>query len=42
MPLPPRAPAQAGDESRFLLARRTFLAGACSVWISIALSLVLG
>ncbi|MFX1764656.1 hypothetical protein PWP93_19030 [Paraburkholderia sp. A1RI-2L] len=36
------SPAKPGDESRFLLARRCFLTGACAVWISIALSLVLG
>jgi hypothetical protein len=36
------SPAKPGDESRFLLARRCFLAGACAVWISIALSLALG
>lgn len=35
------SPAKAGDESRFLLARRCFLAGASAVWISITLSLLI-
>ncbi|WP_322012455.1 hypothetical protein [Paraburkholderia sp. J12] len=29
-----------GDESRMLVARRTFLCGACAVWCAIVLSLV--
>lgn len=35
------SPAKSGDESRFLLARRAFLVGACAVWFSITLSLIL-
>ncbi|WP_321818089.1 MULTISPECIES: hypothetical protein [unclassified Paraburkholderia] len=35
------SPAAPGDERRFLLARRVFATGACAVWASIALSLVL-
>ncbi|WP_321788461.1 hypothetical protein [Paraburkholderia sp. J94] len=35
------SPARPGDETRFLLARRVFLAGALAVWMAIALSLIL-
>jgi hypothetical protein len=35
------SPAPPGDERRFLLARRAFVAGASAVWLSIALSLIL-
>ncbi|WP_027819933.1 hypothetical protein [Paraburkholderia bannensis] len=35
------SPAPPGDERRFLLARRLFVAGAAAVWLSITLSLIL-